>query len=332
MAGLPIRPLPGFCIVAVACSLATAATAQVDPVTAGNAREELSAEGISRMMVSLVHFTTLPAITVSSLTIERPDTGRDSKLDGTKIPLEWDFDLRERNFDLRGILSLAHVRAHDPFDLADGQGGNVSFDVNRRVWSGMLGAGPVFEVFEDLYVAPTIIGGISNINSEATNVNGIDEVIDPVEEVFLLNWQVNAYSIAGTLEVLYDTEFGEQNDNRLEAWVQYSHAYTDAYDYPGEILNFKGHSDAVGTNVRYSKKLGFDVYGFPIGVNLNVRNVFLGGEDSSALGFNYIVGLGGGIDIHETYEQIPGEGLRLTAQALTGDNVTGFSIGVDWIF
>jgi len=248
---------------AFGATLTTAAAAQIDDSTARNARQLLGADGIGRQLVSLINFSSLPAVSFATFTVDRPDNGRDATLSGGKIPVEFVVPFRDSDIGLQVALSVGLVDFEEPFDLPDGEGGDLTFESERRVISGLVGGGPRFPVlFDDFYITPMIMGGIATIDNEARFFNRAAEILDPNTELFLLNWTVDTTIIAGTLQ--FDYEYRNDED-WLEVWAQATHSYMDAFNYPDEALNFKGHSDVIGGFVRYNRETDWQVWDQPLG-------------------------------------------------------------------
>ena len=173
-------------------------------------------------------------------------------------------------------------------------------------------------------LVPKISLAISHFKNE-TGLGIVDGGTGSIGEILSQDFELWAATYAGSLQLRYDEEFGR---GRAELRATVTGAYTDVVDAPADSLKVSGWTTMTTARARWSEPADFTLFGQPVGWNITSTLTVPSGAGREALGFRFLLGAGGGLDLDLRDRNLPFvQALRPSLSLLIGDNVTGFSVG-----
>jgi hypothetical protein len=154
-------------------------------------------------------------------------------------------------------------------------------------------------------ISPYLAVAISGLSSKTSIRGGSVGNVPPQLAAVLSDWDANAWSLAGVLEVKY------------QRW-------TDTFNESLPVLDTSGWRNAVVVEAMWRTITDYRLFGRRIGFNAFVNNASFPGQEKDDLGFNWYFGLGGGIDVF--LKQRIGKFARLDFVGLRGTGVVGSDV------
>ena len=213
-------------------------------------KNELRSSDIGAGYAQMLNFFIDPSISASRL---EADDGTD--YDVFKVPLQTEFPLNDRGWEIAIRGTLSHARAENLFEIFDGE----TIEGTWEAYSGQVGAGLIIPATDTLswYLAGQL--GISQLENTADYGGGFSEVIiAPIADGILFNWDTNAriFSLGGGLD--YEDTLAGRYDFGI--YARYTHSYIESYSESRDLVPFEADTGTFSTKADlrhpYSIRLG----------------------------------------------------------------------------
>ncbi|WP_118136696.1 hypothetical protein [Oceanicella sp. SM1341] len=221
--------------------------------------------------------------------------------------------------------------------LAGGQGEDISIEVAEptrvgfdfTTFSALGGAGLEFDLAQGTVLRPILLAGYSYTDVDAEFSGPEAGLLSAAGKGILWDAHLHNFIFGGALALQHDESFA--GDLNLQARMRYTHYVARSFSATDSVL--------VGTR-DFGVLVGAAELDGPTGLNVVGRQLrwigfttgtFLPGR-SDALGFNYFVELGGGLELVDP-DMVSGvEGVSLRGSGLLGNGVYGWSLGLSLEF
>ncbi len=282
--------------------------------------DELRNSDIGAGYAQMLNFFVDPSISASRL---EADDG--TEYDVFKVPLQVEFPLNEGRWQLLVRGTLSHATAENEFSLIDGE----TIDGTWEADSGQLGVGLLIPAGDRLswFVAGQV--GISRLENEADYNDGLaEEIVAPVADGILFNWDTNAHvsSLTGGLD--YQQSLDGRYDLDITARYTYSHiaSYSESRDLP----SFSEDTGTFSAKADLEHPMAATLWDLPLFGVAHVGGTAFTGPSRKALGFShfYEIGYSVGMDVAERSRYF--SAFSIGYQYITGSDVDGYSLLFGW--
>lgn len=202
-------------------------------------------------------------------------------------------------------------------------------------FTGTLGVGYDIRLAENLYLRPIFNASLGIAASDLSIFGALVQARTDADLSDLTSKTVNAYGLGGALTLAY---YDYTPARHIDIELRYTQLRIQTFG--GTIRAARGNSTAstLGVWTRYRWPTGMEAFGRPVRWVLDGSASAYLGDQRQALGFDWSVKLGGGIEFDVGRQEIGALGLNLTRVRLVGryffgdNNVTGASIGIGMSF
>ena len=316
-----------------AAVIAAAVAAHAAQVEAQTSRDDLrdlvrslvQQSGLGEQVQGISTFAALPGISAARFDPD-PQGTIQSQIDRLILPLAHQF-AGPRLLGGAPYLeaTFGYSQFSESFDTALADDAPTRVDRDLRLLSALAGAGWGFALAERTILRPTALLGYSFV-SDDTNLKGPDsEELEEVLDGILLN--IHAH------ELLYGAALGLEHAQPLPAGLgltasaRYSHLWGHTLDASDEALDGAGNFGVFTAATTLDGPLGLTLGGRDLRWLTFVTHSRFPGNSGDAIGFDYFYELGGGLKLVDRDVVAGLDGFSLRASYITGDDVTGFSLG-----
>ncbi len=278
--------------------------------------QDLDFRSLGSGYAHLVSFEAEPEIAAATFTIDSDDPDNsDTDLNTIKIPLyrEFDSDTKAWSWYAQGTLSYLDMESSSSIEPVPELRETIGQE--WTAYGGIVETGLIFPLGSGFSVATGLGLGVSRLENEANFSSDIfEDILAPLLEGRLYNWETNASIARGSLGLRYDQEHGNY---RLKGSAHFSYSYIDSF---GESRDFAGFSDHAGTvtlklDVRHP--LNVQLREKPLEIIGHIGNTSFVGSNRDELGFEYF---------NEIGLSLGREKLTLGLLAVLGDEVDGWTL------
>jgi len=270
-------------------------------------------------VLTLMGFALTPDVTTGALSISDQSAGnpyfRQTSIAGggklNKSPLY-----------LEG--TLAYGRYDPTFQASDGQG-TQPIPVK---WDSLVGTGGLgwdFPIARDLVLRPILNFSLGRVESEATVTPALRQLPGAGAALeFLSHGEHNAVGLGGSVMLDYE-RYGA--DNEIDAELRYSNIYLKSFHSSSSV---QGQSNAQTLSFwsRYRAPTGALVLERPLRYVLEYAHTRFLGDLEGALGFDYVNSFGLGLELDTSKYDTYITRARFLVRYKTGNNVTGWAVGL----
>ena len=281
--------------------------------------------GLGEQVQGLSTFAALPGISAARFEPD-PQGATQSRIDRLILPLAHQF-AGPRHLGGTPYLeaTFGYSRFSETFDSALADAAPTRVDRDLLLLSALAGAGWGFALGERTVLRPTALLGYSYVSDDA-NLKGPDsEELEEVLDGILLN--IHAH------ELLYGAALGLEHAQPLPAGLgltasaRYNHLWGHTLDASDEALDGAGNFGVFTAATALDGPLGLTLGGRDLRWLAFVTHSRFPGSSGDAVGFDYFFELGGGLKLVDRDVVAGLDGFSLRASYITGDDVTGFSLG-----
>ncbi len=322
------RLLSAFSTAATACSVLmllplaplSAIAQDLRGVTRDQVARDLGDTNIGAGYAQMLNFFVDPSISASRL---EADDG--TEYDVFKLPLQYEIPVNDRGWQLAVRGTLSHATAENTFSIIDGE----TIDGSWEATSGQLGLGLILPAGERLswFVAGQL--GISRLESEA-DYNGprSREVLAPLVDGILLNWDTNAsiMGLSGGLD--YKRRLANRYDLDLNA--RYTYSRIDSYSESRDLASFKEDTGTLSVAADVDHPWSSSLGSLPLFGTVHLGATAFTGPNRKALGFShfYMLGYSVGVKVADTNPYF--DAFSVGAHVNYGSEVDGYSLRFAW--
>ena len=312
-------------------TLSVSHTALAQQLSPGDGLRRVTAKDLGDALVALVNINAPTGMAGFTIDVdERPpqSTLKYDKL-ALSLPLSWATD--NPKIDIVGEIGLGGLNMTDAFFVNNTVGQRILIDADRDFVSAGAGVGFSYMPTTEWRITPVVEAFWNHFDNKVRVSGGSLDLGDltPAQRASISNFDTQAYSVTGGLEVKFDRWFGDQ-DYRLEISGHYVHVYSETYDESTPVVKASGHTDIVSLTPRWTVVTDHTLFGVPLAWSLNARYTSFIGQSRALLGFNEFFEVGAGIELHIRKhifdEPINSVGLEFTS--LFGDDISGFGIAI----
>jgi hypothetical protein len=322
-----LRDLGWSAMLAAAAWLpAFAAVAQTVDEIRDQVRDLVRESDIGDQLQSLSGFAALPGISAA-----RFDVADDTDIVRLVLPLSHQF-AGPRLLGVAPYLeaTFGYSRVEQTVRV-DGSGPSPTrIDRDLTSLSGLAGFGAGFELLPRTTLRPIALLGYAHLDDDADFAGPDAETIELVADGIFLNVSAQELLYGGALEIVHGHDLGRGLN--LETNARYNHLWGATLASSDDALDGDSNFGVFTAAATVDGPLPATLLGRDLRWLAFVTHSRFPGDSSDALGFDYFFELGGGLEIVDR-DVIAGiEGVSLRASYITGDGVTGFSLGAQLEF
>ncbi|HYX64274.1 MAG TPA: hypothetical protein VE935_08660 [Burkholderiales bacterium] len=300
------HPAASWACFAALCALSPLAQAQVS---------DADLQRRANAVLTLMGFALTPDVTTGSLSISDQSAGnpyfRQASLSGGGT-------LPGHRLYLEGTLAYGR---YDP-SFATGE----STPPIPVQWDSLLGTGGVgwdFPIAHELVVRPIFNVSLGRVESEAAAAPvasaGAKTAID-----FLAHGRLNAAGVGGSLMLDYERY---RPDSEIDAELRYSSIHLQSFQSSSAVQG-QALAQTLSFWSRYRAPTRLSAFDRPVRYVLEYAHTRFLGDLEGALGFEYVNSFGAGLELDTSAREVYATRLRLVARYKTGNNVTGWAVGL----
>lgn len=286
--------------------------------------------GLGEQFQGLSTFTALPGISAARFEPD-PAGSTESRIDRLVLPLSHQFTTPRL---LAGApyleATLGYSRFSESFELDPTEDTGTRIRRDLDLFSGLVGAGWGFALGERTFLRPMALLGYSYLSDDADFDGRDSEQLEDILDGILLN--INAH------ELLYGAALSLDHAQPLPAGLglttslRYNHLWARTLSASDDALDGSGDFGVLTAAGTLDGPLHLAIAGRDLRWLAFVTHSRFPGSSGDALGFDYFYEVGGGLRIVDRDVVAGVDGLSLRASYVTGDDVTGFSIGAQLEF
>jgi hypothetical protein len=177
---------------------------------------------------------------------------------------------------------------------------------------------------------PIFLVGYAHV-SDDTKVRGpfSDELSEAAAD-FLFDIEIDSYQVGAALEVEYQRPLS--SDINLLTNARYNYLYSEVYDASDSVLETDSDFGVFTARAELDGPTGTTAFGRELRWIGFLAGTYLPGSQSDTLGFDSFVEIGGGIEVVDRGVIEGIEGVSVRASGIVGNNVTGWSVGLELEF
>ncbi len=283
-------------------------------------QDDLRNGNIGAGYAQMLNFFVDPSISASRL-----DSDDGTRYDVFKIPLQYEFPASEGGWQLAVRGTLSHASAENDFSLVNGE-------VIEGTWeadSALIGLGVLAPTGENFTWFLGAQFGISQLENEADYRGEISrELVAPIVDGILFNWDTNARVGSLTGGVDYRTTFSERYD--LDVNARYTYSHISSYSESRDLESFSEDTGTISLSADLEHPYGATAWDLPLFGVAHLGGTAFTGPSRDALGFThfYSIGYSVGLDVGERSRYF--DGFTIGAQYNVGNDVDGYSLVFGW--
>ncbi len=267
-------------------------------------------------VLTLMGFSLTPDVTTGSLSISDQSAGNPYF---RQVSAGGGGTLKDTPLYFEGTLAYGR---YDP-TLATSDSGGQAITVK---WDSLLGTGGIgwgIPVAKSLVLRPILNVSLGRVESEAVAAPAPSFVPGSGVE-FLSHGHLNAAGLGGSLMLDYERYSA---GSEVDAELRYTNIYLKSFDSSAAV---QGHSDAQTLSFwsRYRAPTGIVALERPLRYVLEYAHTRFLGDLKGALGFEYMNSFGVGLELDTTQYESYVTRTRLLLRYKTGNNVTGWAVGL----
>ena len=268
----------------------------------------------------LLSFTAAPEIAASRYNIDSDDkSSSDAVLKTTKLPLYREFTSEDHDWlwYVQATANYSTFRQKLYFDAAPPLAGTMKLD--WTAYGGLFEAGVIFPVSHDFSVAAGLGAGVSHLENEADfNNQDLEDILAPILDGALYNWDTNASNLRGNLGLLYDAK---HHNFGLKGSAHYTISRISTFSESSKLPEFSANSSTFTLKLDIKHPLSLEINERPTFIVGHLGSTYFLGDNKNELGFDsfYEAGLSFGI-----------QKVTLGALAVYGKDVDGWNIVLNY--
>lgn len=268
-------------------------------------------------ILTLMGFAATPDVTTGSLSISDQKAGnpyfRQTSLSGGGT-------LRSRRLYLEGTLAYGR---YDPTFATGEAGAAARIPVKWQSLLGTAGVGWDFPIARDLVIRPILNLSLGRVESEAAAPPSLSAAAQSALD-FLQHGALNAAGVGGSLMLDYEHY---RPDSQVDAELRYSSVHLQSFQSSSAV---QGHALAQSFSFwsRYRAPTRMSALERPVRYVLEYAHTRFLGDLEGALGFEYVNSFGAGLELDTSARDVYATRARLLLRYKTGNNVSGWAVGV----
>ncbi len=291
-------------------------------------RRGLADAGIGDTVQGLTGFAALPGVSAANFDIDS-DTEGASDFTATKfvLPITHEFDgARIGGHPLYGELTLGFLGADTQVnDLFGTTSLAADADTEVHAYSAVGGIGLTFQLGSATTLRPLLLAGYSYIEERSRFAGPGAALLDELTDGFAFNLHTNVALVGAALQLDHRRELG--GGIRFAGNLRYNQIHADSFAASDDILETSSDFGVLTAYGQFSGPVHLQILGRDLRWIAFAANSSFPGNASRALGVDYFLELGGGVEIVDGSVIEGIEGVSLRGSVLSGDGVAGWSVG-----
>jgi len=268
-------------------------------------------------VLAMMGYMLTPDVTTGSLAISNDATGNPdfgmTTLGGGYTPS------RKSPLYLEGTLGYGR---YDPTVVASNGQLEGSVAAKWDAYSATGGIGWGFPLTRELVLRPIFNFSYGRVDS---NVSASGQTGTGAELDFLVNGQLNAYGLGGSLVLDYERY---RPENEIDVELRYTNIYLQSFGGSSAAVEGSADAQSVSLWARWRAPTGMTVVQRPLRYVLEFAHTTFLGDLDGVLGFNHLSSFGIGLELDSSARDIAVTRTRLMARYKIGERVTGWSVGL----
>jgi len=197
--------------------------------------------------------------------------------------------------------------------------------------TGTLGVGYDIEIAQNLYIRPILNGGLGYAAPDTAILGWLIGRRTGLDTSVLSNRHASAYGLGGSMVLAY---YDHRPARDIDVELRYTNLHLQSYGDTVRAARGDSNAQTLYLWARYRWPTGWEAFGRPVRWVAEFNASWYFGDQRLALGFDWAIKAGGGIEFDVGRHEIGALGLslsrvRLIARYLYGDRgVTGTSVGL----
>lgn len=288
-------------------------------------RQIVRQDGFGDQLQALSGFAALPGISAATFTVEQGDAP-DSRIDRLILPLAHQFTaLRLFGGSLHLETTLGYTRVEQSVRADAGGVADTKIDRDLTSLSALGGVGLDFEPLENTILRPIALLGYARLEDDSDYEGPGAAALASIADGIFLNVNAHELLYGGAIEVEHARDLAA--DLRLKASARYNHLWATTLHASDAALKGDSNFGVFTAAAALDGPLPVGAFGRELRWLGFVTNSSFPGLSGETLGFDYFFEFGGGLEIVDRGVVRGIDGISLRASYLTGDNVSGFSVG-----
>lgn len=303
-------------------SLPALAQSSVEEIIAG-ARDQI-AENLRNSDVGAGYSQMLNFFVDPSISASRLDADDGTRYDVFKLPLQYEIPVDDGAWQLALRGTLSHASAENEFNIGE----RISGDGTWKADSALIGIGAIVPTGERLSWFVGGQFGISRLQNDTSYSGELGDIVAPIFDGVLFNWDTNARigSLTGGLN--YRTQPGDDLDLRINGRYTYSHIAS--YSESRDLQAFSENAGTLAGSAELEHRYGASLWDLPLFGVARLGATAFTGSNRNALGFNHFYSIGYSVGLNVGKRSRYFEGFTLGGQFNIGNDVDGFSVVLGW--
>jgi hypothetical protein len=229
---------------------------------------------------------------------------------------------------------IGYARYDPDFVVRRGDEG-ILLPIKWNTVTATVGVGWSFAVTDRLQIRPVLNGSLGYVANDVRVGAAALNFLTGVDVDFLKNGEAATGGFGGSLVLAW---YDYRPDWELEVELRYSHARVSTLPVYSRGIDVRSDSDTLSLWTRYRWPTGLEAFGRPMRwVTELYHSEFLSPAQREVLGADRLTRLGGGIEFDVGRWELGAVGLylqrlRLMGHVVTGENVSGWSVGLGMSF
>jgi hypothetical protein len=218
--------------------------------------------------------------------------------------------------------NLGFISARNTFRSGYLQGNEMTYDT----LAAQLGGGSRVYVTERFSVATTVSAIYGHVENRFHPHNAVGDAVEPAADGTYVNWRLDTWSVAPSLELLYDWTWRRV---RLQLTSHYTFFHTESFRSTSVQIDVEGDSHTWDNKVDADVPLGVKLFGRELHTGGFFGRTDLFGGISDGLNENHVYSVNGRLVLDYLHALWKVRWIGLGASWFWGDHVSGWTAGLD---
>lgn len=312
-------------------SPATAQSSDLEKILREEFRSAAQRSNLGQAFQALAVFNIVPGISAASYYID-DGTAEGGRIDSYKISPSHTFaPIHGIKPYLEGTFGFLDASQTLEANLEAGQPTRSEVDIKTLALLG--GAGVEIDLFEGTVLRPILLAGYAHIWDTDSTSGPLAEELVRAGDGIVFNVRTNSLLLGGAVEVEHSGRLDPVTDINYGAKIRYNQLYDKVFSASDPVLEGGGTFGIFTAGASVDGPLwGFSLLDRELRWIGFATNTYLPDSSKDALGFSYFFEVGGGLELVDRSVVGGLEGLSVRSSVLFGNNVYGWTAGLNLEF
>ena len=296
-------------------------------------REELrrnaSDAHIGDLVQGLTGFAALPGVSAANFKVNETLQGSSAtRMTKFVLPLAHDFDdVQVSGRPLYGELTFGYLHSDQSVDgFLEGSEGPTDVDSEFSAYSAVAGLGATFQLGTDTTIRPIVLAGYTYVDEQNRFSGPGKAAVDELTRGILFNLHGNVALLGAALQIEHQHDL--PHDIQFTGRLRYNQLHAETFAASDPVLETGSNYGVFTSFAQFDGPLGIELFGRKLRWIGFIANSSFPGNQSRSLGFDYFFEFGGGLEIVDEDVLRGIEGISLRGSALVGEDLNGWSVGM----